>query len=76
MIPQFHSLLNKEKALIDWELMAKGLFIFSIGFFKKVYIADSFASWANTGFTVVQNGNFLNIFEAQTTSLSYTLTLF
>lgn len=56
--------------------MAKGLFIFSIGFFKKVYIADSFASWANTGFTVVQNGNFLNIFEAQTTSLSYTLTLF
>ncbi|HEG0496236.1 TPA: MBOAT family protein [Campylobacter jejuni] len=76
MMPQFHSLLNKEKALIDWELMAKGLFIFSIGLFKKVYIADSFASWANAGFTVVQNGNFLNIFEAWATSLSYTFQLY
>ncbi|EAH6258015.1 MBOAT family protein, partial [Campylobacter jejuni] len=76
MMPQFHSLLNKEKALIDWKLIAKGLFIFSIGLFKKVYIADSFASWANAGFTVVQNGNFLNIFEAWATSLSYTFQLY
>ncbi|EPO1958326.1 MBOAT family O-acyltransferase [Campylobacter jejuni] len=76
MTPQFHSLLNKEKALIDWKLIAKGLFIFSIGLFKKVYIADSFASWANAGFTVVQNGNFLNIFEAWATSLSYTFQLY
>lgn len=29
MMPQFHSLLNKEKTLIDWEFMAKDLFMFS-----------------------------------------------
>nr|WP_243832574.1 MBOAT family O-acyltransferase [Campylobacter sp. US33a] len=76
MMPQFHSLLNKEKALIDWEFMAKGLFIFSIGLFKKVFIADSFAAWANAGFTLVQNGGALNIFEAWATSLSYTFQLY
>lgn len=35
MMPQFHALLNAKKELVNWELMAKGLFIFAIGFFKK-----------------------------------------
>lgn len=76
MMPQFHSLLNKEKALINWEFMAKGLFIFSIGLFKKVFIADSFATWANAGFNLAQNGEALNIFEAWATSLAYTFQLY
>lgn len=76
MMPQFHSLLNPKKELVDWELMAKGLFIFSIGFFKKIYIADSFALWANAGFKIVEQGRFLNIIEAWVTSLCYTFELY
>ncbi|ECR3050354.1 MBOAT family protein [Campylobacter coli] len=75
MMPQFH-ILNKEKSLINWEYVAKGLFIFSIGLFKKVFIADSFAVWANAGFKLAENGGVLNIFEAWGTSLAYTFQLY
>ncbi len=61
---------------INYEFLAKGLFIFSIGLFKKVFIADSFAKWADAGFGVVQKGEFLNIAEAWATSLSYTFQLY
>ena len=44
-------------SIINWEYIAKGLFIFSIGLFKKVVIADSFAKWANAGFSAVENGS-------------------
>ena len=60
----------------DYESVAKGLFIFAIGLFKKVCIADSFAKWANAGFRVVENGGYLNIFESWVTSLSYTFELY
>lgn len=76
MMPQFHSLLSKSQALVNWELMAKGLFIFSIGLFKKIYIADTLAQWANAGFSITQNGGFLNIFESWVTSLAYTFQLY
>ena len=62
--------------LCDYESVAKGLFIFSIGLFKKVFIADSFAKWANAGFGVVENGGMLNLFESWATSLSYTFQLY
>ncbi|EAH8788033.1 MBOAT family protein [Campylobacter jejuni] len=75
MMPQFH-ILSKEKSLINWEYVAKGLFIFSIGLFKKVFIADSFAVWANAGFKLAENGEVLNIFEAWGTSLAYTFQLY
>jgi D-alanyl-lipoteichoic acid acyltransferase DltB (MBOAT superfamily) len=50
-----------------------GLFIFSIGLFKKVVIADTFAIWANTGF---DGGKTLYFFSAWATSLSYTFQLY
>ncbi len=75
MMPQFAALKNT-RALIHWEHMAKGIFIFSIGLFKKVFIADSFAKWANAGFSVVESGGGLNIFESWATSLSYTFQLY
>ncbi|HEB9337233.1 TPA: MBOAT family protein [Campylobacter coli] len=75
MMPQFH-ILSKEKSLINWEYVAKGLFIFSIGLFKKVFIADSFAVWANAGFKLAENGGVLNIFEAWGASLAYTFQLY
>lgn len=76
MMPQFHLLFLKAMDSKVWENLAKGLFIFSIGFFKKVFIADSFAKWANAGFKVVENGGILNIFESWATSLSYTFQLY
>ena len=51
----------------------KGLFIFAIGLFKKVVIADNFAVWANAGF---DGGQTLGFFAAWATSLSYTFQLY
>lgn len=73
MMPQFK---ENEHAKIQYPLIAKGLFIFSIGLFKKVFIADSFAKWANAGFTLAENGTILNIAESWATSLSYTFQLY
>ena len=76
MMPQFASLLSKGRELIDWERFARGLFIFSIGLFKKVVIADQFGVWANNGFSYVQKGGILNFLESWATSLSYTFQLY
>ena len=54
-------------------IKSTGLFLFSIGLFKKVVIADTFAPWANAGFNTVQT---LNMIEAWATSLSYTFQLY
>lgn len=51
----------------------KGLFIFAIGLFKKVVIADSFSVWATAGF---DSGHALTFFEGWATSLSYTFQLY
>lgn len=70
MMPQFANTKNK---LINYKNIALGLFIFSIGLFKKVIIADTFAVWATHGFDVMP---VLNTFEAWVTSLSYTFQLY
>ena len=70
MMPQFAKLKNKVK---NYHNIALGLFIFSLGLFKKVVIADSFAIWATQGFDVAEN---LNMLEAWVTSLSYTFQLY
>lgn len=70
MMPQFLNIKNKAK---NYKNIALGLFIFSIGLFKKVVIADTFAIWATRGFDEAQ---MLNFFEAWATSLSYTFQLY
>ena len=70
MMPQFAQLKNKVK---NYYNIALGLFIFSIGLFKKVVIADTFAVWATKGFDVATE---LNMLEAWVTSLSYTFQLY
>lgn len=70
MMPQFVSRWNWT---VRWRNVTVGLLLFSIGLFKKVMIADTFASWANTGFDVATT---LNLIEAWSTSLSYTLQLY
>jgi len=70
MMPQFASLRNKAKKYTN---IALGLFIFFMGFFKKVAIADTFAQWATQGFDTTAS---LNMLEAWITSLSYTFQLY
>jgi alginate O-acetyltransferase complex protein AlgI len=70
MMPQFAGIQNKA---INWRNIASGLSLFSIGMFKKVVIADSFAVWANAGF---DNTQILTFFDAWGTSLSYTFQLY
>ncbi len=70
MMPQFAKLKNK---VINLENVAAGLFIFFMGLFKKVVIADTFAEWAAQGFDLAKE---LNMLEAWSTSLSYTFQLY
>jgi D-alanyl-lipoteichoic acid acyltransferase DltB (MBOAT superfamily) len=70
MMPQFDSLRKK---LFNHRNVSKGIFLFSIGLFKKTVIADSFATWANAGFA---RPEILNAVAAWVTSLSYTLQLY
>lgn len=70
MMPQFSRTYNLVK---NYKNIALGLFIFSIGLFKKVVIADTFATWATNGFDHAET---LTFFEAWATSLSYTFQLY
>jgi len=70
MMPQFANVRNKVK---NYRNIALGLFIFSMGLFKKVAIADTFAVWATNGFDVAEK---LEMIEAWATSLSYTFQLY
>ncbi|MCI5159637.1 MAG: MBOAT family protein, partial [Candidatus Electrothrix sp. AUS1_2] len=47
MMPQFQRLRNR---IFSFPNTALGLFFFSLGFFKKVWIADQFSAWASKGF--------------------------
>ena len=70
MIPQFSNPINRK---VNAKNMAMGIFIFSIGLFKKVIIADSFATSATAGFDMATT---LNLAEAWMTSLSYTFQIY
>ena len=70
MMPQFARIRNQ---VINHKNIALGLFIFSIGIFKKVIIADTFSQWASFGF---DSSSTLNFIEAWATSLSYTFQLY
>jgi len=70
MMPQFAKARNKVK---NYRNISIGVFIFSIGLFKKVVIADTFAVWATEGFDVVTT---LSVVEAWIASLSYTFQLY
>jgi alginate O-acetyltransferase complex protein AlgI len=70
MMPQFASVRNMTK---QYRNILLGLSIFTIGLFKKVVIADSFAVWSTEGFDHSQS---LNFFQAWATSLSYSMQLY
>ncbi|NBD23821.1 MBOAT family O-acyltransferase [Paenibacillus glycinis] len=68
MMPQFDRLRNK---VWQWGNVSKGVYIFCIGLFKKVVIADTFATAANDGFASATH-----FFASWTASLSYTFQLY
>lgn len=70
MMSQFSS---KRVTFFDFNNSTLAMFIFSIGLFKKLYIADSFAVWGNMGFDNVQHLHFI---DAWLTSLSYSFQLY
>ena len=70
VLTQFRETANKG---IRPEQLAAGLALFSIGLFKKVVIADSFAIFADIGYASVST---LSTIMAWVISLSYTMQLY
>jgi alginate O-acetyltransferase complex protein AlgI len=70
MMWQFKRLQNH---MLSYENLSRGLYIFLIGLFKKVVIADNFGIWADNGFADPAGLSFL---EAWATSLCYTFQLY
>jgi len=70
VIPQFE---DEHRRALDWEHLSFGLFLFSVGLFKKVVIADSLALFVGLGF---DSNAPLSLFEAWVTTLAYTLQLY
>jgi D-alanyl-lipoteichoic acid acyltransferase DltB (MBOAT superfamily) len=70
VMPQFSMIRNK---VINYKNITAGLFIFSIGLFKKVIIADTFATFVKDGFDISTELNFV---EGWVSSLSYTFQLY
>ncbi len=70
MMSQF---IRPKNSSIDIDNIMVGLFIFSIGLFKKVVIADTFAIWTSNGF---DHSMTLTFTEAWIASLSYTFQLY
>ena len=64
---------DKKNRLLNYKNLSMGLFIFSIGMFKKVAIADYFANFANAGYRLHESLSFL---DAWITSLSYSIQLY
>jgi alginate O-acetyltransferase complex protein AlgI len=53
--------------------ISKGLYIFAIGLFKKVIIADTFAIWATNGYNNVES---LTLIDSWIATMSYTFQLY
>jgi len=70
IIPQLESL--KSKAL-NYRNLSMGLYLFAIGLFKKVEIADRLQDWASPGF---DGGHNLNLLLAWATSLCYSFQIY
>ena len=70
VMPQFE---NKENRKMNSKNIAIGLFVFGLGLFKKVGLADTFAETANLGYS---DPAALTFVDSWITSLSYTFQLY
>ena len=69
MIPQFK---DKKKRYFNEKNFTTGIFMFTIGLFKKAFIADTLAVFANNGFGMTGMG----LASGWLTALSYTLEIY
>ncbi len=70
MMPQFQRTRNK---LVNYRNLASGLYIFVIGLFKKVLIADSLSPYVAQSFDAMQTVTFVDAWVA---SLAYTFQIY
>lgn len=76
VLAQFESRLfskDRQKKAVDWERVYRGLYLFVLGLFKKVLIADTLGKAADFGYA---NLTALNSGDALIVMLSYTLQLY
>jgi alginate O-acetyltransferase complex protein AlgI len=73
MMPQF---TNNKIYKVNYELLAIGLIIFTIGLIKKVIIADGIAIYATPIFSEAEADIALTMFSAWGGALAYTLQLY
>lgn len=70
MMPQFYSMRTK---VINWKNLSLGLFLFSVGLFKKVVFSDLLSKWTVFGYS---NLDTLTTLESWITVLSYTFQIY
>lgn len=70
MMPQFK---DRSRWALNWDNLYRGAVLFSIGLFKKVCIADTFALFADHGYSSIDT---IGAGEAWVATLSYTLQLY
>lgn len=70
ILPQFRDTSQRK---FNSDNASKGLYIFAIGLFKKVLIADTFAKMVDSGYSMI---NTLSSLEAILVSLAYTFQLY
>ena len=73
MMPQF---AHAGTYRINWEHIASGLLLFTLGLCKKTLWADALAPYANGVFDGVQHGAIPSIYEAWAGALAYTLQIY
>jgi D-alanyl-lipoteichoic acid acyltransferase DltB (MBOAT superfamily) len=70
MIPQFR---DTKRRTVNYQNLTHGLYVFAVGLFKKVMIADTLSKAVTWGYATVAD---LSITEAVIVALSYTLQLY
>jgi D-alanyl-lipoteichoic acid acyltransferase DltB (MBOAT superfamily) len=70
MMPQFMDAMKKR---IDWNNMSMGVYLFSLGLFKKVMIADRLSVWVNAGYSDIGG---LNLISSWAVTLAYTFQIY
>lgn len=73
MMPQF---AHRNTYRANWDHIADGLMLFTLGLCKKILLADSFAPYAKAVFGSVQRGEIPTIYEAWSGALAYTMQIY
>lgn len=70
LVPQFRC---KEKRKVNWKYISRGCYLFVIGLFKKVLVADTFGIAVDWGY---QHADLLSSVDAWIIMLSYTFQIY